>query len=278
MQSFLNCCRVALLFGSLCFHSSLFAQGTAFSYQGRLTDQGAPANGEYDVAFTLFDSLQGGNQVGPRVTSAPTSVNDGLFSVTLDFGVGVFPGSHRWLEIEVRPHGQVGGFTTLSPRQQITASPYAITAASAGTAASLSGVINGSAIAAGSITSAQLGAGVAVENLRASGQSGVGSGGIIFSSDGNSSGLQNAGYAKIGQAELGQLWQARGFNGPLAARYRGNAVWTGTEWLVWGGDNGSVFFNDGRRYNPTLNSWAQIILRQSCRALTPYSSLELERK
>jgi len=53
-------------------------------------------------------------------------VSNGLFTVTLDFG-NQFPGANRWLEIGVRTNG-VGAYTTLSPRQPITATPYAITA------------------------------------------------------------------------------------------------------------------------------------------------------
>src|SRR5205814_8237852 len=33
------------------------------------------------------------------------------------------------------------------------------------------------------------------------------------------------------------------------------AVWTGSEMIVWGGYNGSNYFNTGGRYNPGTNSW-----------------------
>ena len=32
------------------------AQGTAFTYQGRLIDNGVPATGSYDLRFVLFDA------------------------------------------------------------------------------------------------------------------------------------------------------------------------------------------------------------------------------
>src|SRR5262249_43219468 len=38
--------------------------GSAFTYQGRLTDSGAPATGNYDFQFKLYDSGSGGNLVG----------------------------------------------------------------------------------------------------------------------------------------------------------------------------------------------------------------------
>ena len=44
--------------------STVFAQGTAFTYQGRLNDGGAPANGTYDLTFALFDEATGGAQHG----------------------------------------------------------------------------------------------------------------------------------------------------------------------------------------------------------------------
>jgi len=39
---------------------SLLAQGTAFTYQGRLDDAGQPAHGIYDFRFTIYDSASGG--------------------------------------------------------------------------------------------------------------------------------------------------------------------------------------------------------------------------
>jgi len=108
--------------------STVFAQGIAFTYQGRLNDAANPAAGIYDLRFTIYDStnLPGTVIAGP-VTNTTTSVSNGLFTVTLDFGAGVFTGPARWLEIGVRTNG-ASPFVTLSPRQNITPAPYAITA------------------------------------------------------------------------------------------------------------------------------------------------------
>ena len=101
------------------------AQGTAFTYQGRLNQGANPASGLYDFQFTIHDSANnpGGIVAGP-VTHSATAVNNGLFTVTLDFGANVFNGANRWMEIGVRAPG--GTFATLSPRQAITPVPYAV--------------------------------------------------------------------------------------------------------------------------------------------------------
>ncbi len=41
-----------------------------------------------------------------------------------------------------------------------------------------------------------------------------------------------------------------------AARYNHTAVWTGTEMIVWGGNDGSLYLNTGGRYNPATDMWA----------------------
>ena len=108
----------------------LASLGTAFTYQGRLTDGGAPASGAYDFEFRLYDALSGGNPVGSPVTKDDVTVSAGLFTVQLDFG-SVFDGTALYLEIGVRPGASTGPYTTLTPRQALTAAPYALHAARA---------------------------------------------------------------------------------------------------------------------------------------------------
>src|SRR5262245_23609818 len=69
---------------------STFAQGTAFTYQGRLNDGSSPANGNYDMRFYLRNAASGGSPVGNTNTLAPVPASNGLFNVTLDFGSGIF--------------------------------------------------------------------------------------------------------------------------------------------------------------------------------------------
>jgi len=100
------------------------AVGTAFTYQGRLTDDGSLGNGNYDFEFKLYDDAS--TQVGSTITVDDKIITDGLFTVELDFGSGAFNGEARYLEIGVRPGSSTGAYTTLSPRQALTPAPYAL--------------------------------------------------------------------------------------------------------------------------------------------------------
>ena len=119
------------------------AQSTAFTYQGRLTDSGASANGNYDLRFALFDNLTNGTQIGSTQTISAVSVTAGVFTVQLDFGPGAFPGANRWLEIGARLTS-TPTFTTLSPRQPITSTPYAVRSLNASSADTVT--VNGSSL------------------------------------------------------------------------------------------------------------------------------------
>ncbi len=105
------------------------AQTTTFTYQGQLTDGGEPANGDYDLQFSLTDAATGGSVIG-TLTRDPVAVSDGVFTVQLDYGAPAFIGFNRWLEIAVRPSGSSDPYEILSPRQPVTSTPYAIHAGS----------------------------------------------------------------------------------------------------------------------------------------------------
>ncbi len=104
--------------------------GTVFTYQGKLEEGGLSASGNYDFEFKLFNDATSGAQVGGDVQVNEWPVSDGLFTVQLEFGEGVFTGDALWLEVSVRVSGG-GEFTTLSPRQPLTAAPYALYALNA---------------------------------------------------------------------------------------------------------------------------------------------------
>ena len=133
--------------------STVFAQGTAFTYQGRLIDNGGPASGIYDLQFAIYGAATNGVLFGV-VTNSATAVSNGLFTVNLDFGLSVFSGGARWLQMGVRPDGSPAAFTLLQPRQPITSAPYAITALSAGSVPP--GSVTADQLAAGAVGTAQL--------------------------------------------------------------------------------------------------------------------------
>jgi len=113
--------------------SEAAAMGTAFTYQGHLYDNNEVADGEYDFRFSLYDVNVGGAAVANDVNVHDMDVIDGYFTVELDFG-SIFDGNAVWLEIGVRP-GEMNNpnvYTSLSPRQEVTPTPYAIYAETAG--------------------------------------------------------------------------------------------------------------------------------------------------
>src|SRR5579862_3973613 len=81
---------------------SVFAQGTAFTYQGRLNDGTNPANGLYDIRASAWSAVSGGTMLSAYYTNPAVAVSNGLFTVLVDFGPGIFTGETAWLQIGVR--------------------------------------------------------------------------------------------------------------------------------------------------------------------------------
>jgi hypothetical protein len=102
------------------------------SYQGRLSDSGSPASGSYDFQFTLKDAASAGNTLGEAIKMT-LSVQSGVFSASLPWSPGLFPGSARWIEVQVRPTPSSGSAVSESEapyavleRQRIQSTPYAL--------------------------------------------------------------------------------------------------------------------------------------------------------
>jgi len=184
---------------------SLLAQGTAFTYQGRLDDAGQPAHGIYDFRFTIYDSASGGTAVAGPITNSAVAVTNGLFTVSLDFGAGVFTGPSRWLEIAVHTNGGAT-FTTLTPRQAILPAPYAITASN------LTGTLPASQLT-GTLPSANL--------------AGTYSGAVTFNNPANSFTGNGAGLTELNASALS--------SGTVPdARLSANVARTNQVWLLSG--------------------------------------------
>ncbi len=178
---------------------SALAQGTAFTYQGRLDSGGTPFNGSAEFQATLWTAATGGAQVAANnPTSVIVGVTNGLFTLPLDFGAN-FPGADRWLQLEVRT--SIGAFTTLSPRQAITPTPYAIQA----------GQVNAADVV-GTLSSGQLG--------------GTYSGAVTFNNagnvfTGNGSGLTGVNAASVGGVSGANIWKLSGNSGVGSGQFLG---------------------------------------------------------
>ena len=180
------------------------AQGTAFTYQGQLQNNGSPASGTYNLTFTLFNTNITGVPIAGPVTNSAVAITNGLFTVIIDFGAAVWNGATNWLQVGVETNGG-STFATLAPRQQLTPAPYAIYAEGAN-AAGLSGTIpmaslNG--IYGGAV------------NLTNAGNS--------FS--GNGAGLTNVNAATLGGLSATNFWQTSGNSGtsPTNGNFLGTA-------------------------------------------------------
>lgn len=111
-----------------------------FVYQGRLFDEGNPADGEYDLEFTLFDGADPNEAVQITLVQPFDEfvISNGYVTVPIDFHPfdhhphhveeeEIFNGSDRWLRIGIRPGSlsDPNEYTYLEPLRKLTAVPYA---------------------------------------------------------------------------------------------------------------------------------------------------------
>lgn len=98
---------------------------TAFTWSGGLTYTGGFLKGEYDLLFRLFDQHTGGNQLGLDCIRDNVDASDGFVRyVELDFGIDVFDGETRWLEISYRAPGEEVPHQTLDAARKAVSRFY----------------------------------------------------------------------------------------------------------------------------------------------------------
>ncbi|MFN0012214.1 MAG: hypothetical protein ACKVS8_11295 [Phycisphaerales bacterium] len=97
-----------------------------FTYRALVNDGTAPANGAYDVQARLFNALAGGTQVGSMFQALGVNIANGQLLTPMSFGSPtLYNGQRLWVELSLRAAGSPT-YTTLSPRQEMTAVPYAL--------------------------------------------------------------------------------------------------------------------------------------------------------
>lgn len=109
----------------------------SFVYQGELRSAESLFDGLADIRVTLWTAEIDGVQVGITQEAVGVDVVGGRFAVLLnassEFGAAAFNGQRRWIELSVRAAGTGEAYEMLSPRQEVTMTPYAAYAANAGT-------------------------------------------------------------------------------------------------------------------------------------------------
>lgn len=102
------------------------AQSAMTTFQGQLKSNGAPANGPFELVFRLCNTPAppGGvlQTLPPPGSIMVVDVHNGLFTQDLALDPEWLDGSDLWLEIEVNG-------TPVLPRQRLSYTPYATTAA-----------------------------------------------------------------------------------------------------------------------------------------------------
>lgn len=272
---------------ALLFAGSAFAQvPSTLNYQGRVAVSGVNFTGTGQFKFALvngagsqtFWSNDGTSNAGSQPSAAVSiAVSGGLYSVQLGdtalANMTAVPASAFGtadVRLRVWFNDGVNGFQLMTPDQKIAAVGYAMVAATVPdgsiTAAKLAPGVGGGggSIPDGSITAAKLAAGAAAGNLAAGGLSAVASGGVIGSTEANSSALAAQGFVRDpASIQSDGQWIPMPSGDTVAGHA---AVWTGTELLIWGGVEPAVnagmpsyaAINRGIRYNPATGVWLPI--------------------
>lgn len=217
--------------------------GTAFTYQGQLQVDSSPANGTCDFQFSLWDASSGGSQIGTTQTKTNVQVAKGLFFSQVDFGLGAFQGDARYLGIKVRCPAGSGAYTTLSPRQLLTAAPYALALPGLwtqpnATRPNIIGGYSGNSVTSG-VVGATIGGGGASGNAnRVTDNHSTIGGGLFNQAGDNAGGVTGSAYATVG----GGLFNVAG--GTAATVGGGGVNAAGGDYATTGGGNANAARGD----------------------------------
>ncbi len=207
-------------------------------------DGGVLATGNFELRFRLFNQLSAGTQVGLDQTLTPVAVTNGLFTVTLDFGTTAFNGEDRWLEIAARPATSSSPIDVLAPRQPVNAVPYAMFALNAANDTATKTLITQLTTTVNALSN----------QLQTVNLSGL----TAASSDPADATLAAKGFVRY-QSLAAPVWKNGTVSGAPAARVAQGAVWTGTQFVVWGGFLGSSSYSgNGAAYDPALDTWSAL--------------------
>lgn len=280
-------------------------------HQGRVLVSGVNFTGTAGFKFALvsgdgattFWSNDGTSTAGSEPTGAvPLTVSNGSYTVGLGDttlpNMQVVPPSVFSANNDVRlrvwfndgPHGM----QLLTPDQRLVSVAWALSAREAETVADgsvtsakiangavttltlASGAVTSANIANGAVNGSALAADAVSANLAASGYSGVATGGIVFGHTSAEAALTNSGFVAQSAFSVGQTWTPITDTSAPTARSSATTVWTGTEWIIWGGMNAkgvAVRLNTGARYNPTTNSWTAMSNTNAPTARTGHSAV-----
>ena len=176
------------------------AQGSAFTYQGKLASGGTAPTGLYDFRFKLYSDSLGNTQVGSSYLTNSLGVTNGLFTTTMDFGADKFNGASYWLEVDVKTNA-AGSYTVLTPLQALTPIPYAIFA---GSASNLNGTLPVTQLS-GTLATTQLPSNAVTNN--ATGLT------LTGTFTGNGSGLTGVNATTLGGLSSTGFWKTNGNTG-----------------------------------------------------------------
>lgn len=96
-----------------------YAHAYPITVQGKISSTGTVSS-LIDLSLSLWttQTVGTGTQVGPTISRASVSVVDGVFNTSVDFGNGIDYSKKYFIQISV-------GGSLLTPRQELTAAPYA---------------------------------------------------------------------------------------------------------------------------------------------------------